>query len=81
MVRSSMSWKVHIPNLLKMIMDCYDERQYSYCLDMMTTTVEVYGGADESAVGHFRGMIVRASARTFSVVQVTSFGALHARSR
>lgn len=52
-----------------MIIDCYDERQYSCCLDIMTTTVEVYGGADE-AMEHFRALLGRASARTFATVQV-----------
>lgn len=62
--------QVHIPTLLKMIMDCYDERQYSCCLDIMTTAVEVYGGEAE-AVEHFRALLARASARTFATVQVT----------
>lgn len=61
--------QVHIPTLLKMIMDCYDERQYPCCLDVMTTAVEVYGGADE-AVEHFRAILGRASARTFTAVHV-----------
>lgn len=52
-----------------MIMDCYDERQYSCCLDVMTTAVEVYGGADEAAE-HFRAILGQASARTFTTVQV-----------
>lgn len=55
-----------------MIMDCYDERQYPCCLDIMTTAVEVYGGADE-AVEHFQGLLARASVRTFSTVQVSSY--------
>ncbi|CAN0496625.1 unnamed protein product, partial [Laminaria digitata] len=54
-----------------MIIDCYDERQYSCCLDMMTTTVEVYGGADEAAE-HFRALLGRASARTFTTVQAAA---------
>lgn len=60
---------MHIPTLLKMILNCYDERQYPCCLDIMTTAVEVYGGADE-AVDHFRSLLGRASARTFATVQV-----------
>lgn len=52
-----------------MIMDCYDERQYPCCLDIMTTAVEVYGGENE-AEDHFSALLARASVRTFSTVQV-----------
>lgn len=68
-LRMVLAQQVHIPTLLKMIMDSYDEHQYSCCLDIMTTAVEVYGGADE-AVEHFRALLGRASTRTFTTVQV-----------
>lgn len=68
-LRMVLAQQVHIPTLLKMIMDSYDEHQYPCCLDIMTTAVEVYGSADE-AVEHFRALLGRASTRTFTVVQV-----------
>ena len=68
-LRMVLARQVHIPTLLKMIMDSYDEHQYPCCLDIMTTAVEVYGAADE-AVEHFRALLGRASTRTFTTVQV-----------
>ncbi|CAN0166399.1 unnamed protein product, partial [Hapterophycus canaliculatus] len=70
-LRMELAQQVHIPTLLKMIMDSYDERQYPCCLDVMTTAVEVYGAADE-AVEPFRALLGRASTRTFTAVQVWS---------
>lgn len=69
-LRMVLARQVHIPTLLKMIMDSYDKHQYPCCLDMMTTAVEVYGAADE-AVEHFRALLGRASTRTFTTVQVS----------
>lgn len=68
-LRMVLARQVHIPTLLKMIMDSYDQHQYPCCLDIMTTAVEVYGAADE-AVEHFRALLGRASTRTFTTVQV-----------
>lgn len=68
-LRLVLARQVHIPTLLKMIVDSYDEHQYPCCLDIMTTAVEVYGAADE-AVEHFRALLGRASTRTFTTVQV-----------
>lgn len=68
-LRMVLARQVHIPTLLKMIIDAYDEHQYPCCLDIMTTAVEVYGAADE-AVEHFRALLGRASARTFRAVRV-----------
>lgn len=68
-LRMVLARQVHIPTLLKMIMDSYDKHQYPCCLDIMTTAVEVYGAADE-ATEHFRALLGRASTRTFTTVQV-----------
>ncbi|CAN0260132.1 unnamed protein product [Ectocarpus fasciculatus] len=70
-LRMVLARQVHIPTLLKMIMDSYDKHQYPCCLDIMTTAVEVYGSADE-AVEHFRALLGRASTRTFTVVQAAA---------
>ncbi|CAN0249110.1 unnamed protein product [Scytosiphon promiscuus] len=66
-LRMVLAQTVHIPTLLKMIVDSYDERQYPCCLDVMTTAVEVYGAADE-AVEPFRALLGRASTRTFTTL-------------
>eukprot|EP00903_Cladosiphon_okamuranus_P012346 g11575.t1 len=70
-LRMVLARQVHIPTLLKMIIDSYDEHQYPCCLDIMTTAVEVYGAADE-AVEHFRVLLGRASTRTFTTVQAAA---------